>query len=55
MHRVDALPHDLLGRLVQAGHGHRQAGADPGDHLDDDITQPGRIGAAHVAVPGRAD
>ena len=43
--------HGLLGRLVQGGHGSRQADADPGDHPGGDLAEPGRVGAADVAVP----
>ena len=55
MHRVDAVPQGAFGRLVQGHHGAWQPGADPGDHLGGHLGEPGRIGAAHVAVPGRPD
>ena len=55
VHRVDAFAHRPFGRLVQGRHRGRQPRADPGDHLGGNLAQPGRVGTAHVAVPGRAD
>jgi uncharacterized protein with von Willebrand factor type A (vWA) domain len=55
VHGVDTVPHGSFRRLVQGPHRGGQAGADPGDQLDGDLTEPAGIGTAYVAVPGRPD